>query len=72
MGRKYQYHIYNDFFSLLVTVQRKNDEYAIQFCKSVARDFYGLRDEYLQDVKCKYITEFSHESVVNLNMLKTK
>lgn len=69
-GWTYQYRVYNQFFDLLITAPHAGEDYAINLARNVAKDYYGLEDQYLNDIKCEYVTNFLIESVVNLNMLK--
>lgn len=67
---KYQYHVYNEHFSLIVTVNIKSPEYATGLGIQSAINFYGYDDKYTENVICDYITSFLHDSIVNVNMLK--
>ncbi|WP_176520891.1 hypothetical protein [Bacillus thuringiensis] len=40
----YQYHVYNEHMNFIVSVPKKEDEYAEQFAKNVAVDFYGMSE----------------------------
>lgn len=65
----YQYHAYNDHISIIVSVPVENQEYAVNFAKRVAFDFYDHTEDQLVDVKCDFIVKFWMESAINLNKL---
>jgi hypothetical protein len=70
--RKYQYHVYNEHMSFIVTVPLDTHEYAEGFAKRVAMDFYEYTEEQLEHVNVERMLEFWMESAINLKMLNTK
>ncbi|MGG2015467.1 hypothetical protein [Bacillus sp. S10(2024)] len=65
----YQYHVYNEHMSFIVSVPVKEDEYAERFAKRVAVDFYDYTEEQLQNVNVEFIVSYRIESAINLNKL---
>ena len=65
----YQYHVYNEHISLIVSVPIKEDDYAINFAKRVAKDFYDYTEEQLNNIQCEFIVMFFTESVINVKKL---
>ncbi|PHB24762.1 hypothetical protein COE80_17180 [Bacillus pseudomycoides] len=67
----YQYHIYNEHMSFIVSVPRKEDEYAERFAKRVAMDFYEYTEEQIQNVNVEFIVSYWMESAINLKKLNS-
>lgn len=65
----YQYHVYSDHISFIVSVPINTDEYAIGFAKRVALDYYDYTDEQFENVQCEFIVKFFSESAINLDKL---
>ncbi|PEU21543.1 hypothetical protein CN526_26890 [Bacillus wiedmannii] len=65
----YQYHVYNEHMSFIVSVPRKEDEYAERFAKRVAIDFYEYTEEQVENVNVEFIVSFWMESAINLKKL---
>ncbi|PEA74824.1 hypothetical protein [Bacillus wiedmannii] len=65
----YQYHVYNEHMSFIVSVSRKEDEYAERFAKRVAIDFYEYTEEQVENVNVEFIVSFWMESAINLKKL---
>ena len=68
--RKYQYQIYNHYINLIVTVPVESEEYALEFGKRTALDFYEAKEHHVMSLNVKYICSFREESVINIHMLK--
>jgi hypothetical protein len=66
---KYQYQVYNEHMNFLVSVPVKSDEYAANFGKRVAMDFYSYTDDQVENVKVELIVNFWMESAINLKLL---
>lgn len=66
----YQYHVYNDHISFIVSVPIESEEYAIDFAKRVALDFYDYPLWQLENVKCEFIVRFFCESFIDVNKLQ--
>ncbi|MEW4154514.1 hypothetical protein Q0N88_33390, partial [Bacillus thuringiensis] len=62
-------HVYNEHMSFIVSVPRKEDEYAERFAKRVAVDFYEYTEEQVENVTVEFIVSFWMESAINLNKL---
>lgn len=67
--RKYQYQVYNQYVNLIVTVPVESEDYALEFGKRTALDFYEAKEHHVTSLKVKYICSFRDESVINLHML---
>ncbi|PEA52435.1 hypothetical protein CON64_23775 [Bacillus pseudomycoides] len=65
----YQYHVYNEHMSFIVSVPVKEDEYAKRFAKRVAVNFYDYTEEQVQNVNVEFIVSFCMESAINLKKL---
>ncbi|AQY55073.1 hypothetical protein [Geobacillus phage TP-84] len=66
----YQYHVYNDHISFIVSIPMESEEYAIDFAKRVALDYLDYPLYQLDDVKCEFIVRFFCESVIDVNKLQ--
>lgn len=70
--RKYQYHVYNDHMSFIVTVPVDDEhKYAEGFAKRVAMDFYEYTEDQVKDVRVERVVEFMMESAINLKKLNS-
>lgn len=69
MNNSYQYHVYNEHMNFIVSVPKKDDEYAERFAKNVAIDFYEYTEEQVENVNVEFIVSFWMESTINLNKL---
>ncbi|ENQ3080880.1 TPA: hypothetical protein ROX98_001538 [Bacillus pseudomycoides] len=65
----YQYHVYNEHMSFIVSVPVKKDEYAERFAKRVAVGFYEYTKEQVQNVNVEFIVSYRMESAINLKKL---
>lgn len=70
----YQYHVYNSFTSIIVSVQVKSHEYALNFGKRVAIDFFQStkQDFENEELKCDFVCKFVAESAINVNDLNNE
>ena len=67
--RKYQYQVYNKHLNLLITIPIESEEYALNFAKRTAMDFYDAKSEFLLELKVEFICSFRDESVINVSLL---
>lgn len=65
----YQYHVYNDHMSFLVSVPVNTQEYAKGFAKRVAMDFYEYTEEQVENINVEFIVSYWMESAINLKIL---
>ncbi|MGK4040842.1 hypothetical protein AB0Y20_00975 [Heyndrickxia oleronia] len=65
----YQYHVYNEYMSFIVSVPVNTDEYAACFAKRVAMDFYDYTEDQVKDVNVEFIVSYWMESAINLKAL---
>ncbi|MEH7463607.1 hypothetical protein V7166_16405 [Bacillus thuringiensis] len=65
----YQYHVYNEHMSFIVSVPVKEDKYAERFAKRVAVDFYEYTEEQVKNVNVEFIVSYRMKSVINLKNL---
>lgn len=68
-NKKYQYHVYNEHISLLVSVPIESHAYAEEFAKRVAIDFYDYTEKQVEEVNTEFVTSFFIESVINIKKL---
>ena len=66
----YQYHVYNDHVSFIVSVPIESEEYAINFAKRVALDYLDYSLYQLDDMKCEFVVRFFCESFIDVNKLQ--
>ncbi len=69
MNYVHQYHVYNEYMSFIVSVPIETHEYAENFAKRVALDYYDYTEDQFKDMKCEFIVKFWMESAINLNEL---
>lgn len=69
MNYVYQYHVYNEHVSFIVSVPIETDEYAIGFAKRVALDYYDYTEDQFKDIKSEFIVKFWMESAIDLKKL---
>lgn len=67
--RKYQYQVNNHYINLIVTIPIESEEYALNFAKRTALDFYEAKNHHISDLKVNYICSFRDESVINIDLL---
>ncbi|MEH6888262.1 hypothetical protein V7024_00570 [Bacillus sp. JJ864] len=68
-NRSYQYHVYNEHMSFIVSVPVKEDKYVERFAKRVAVDFYEYTEEQVKNVNVEFIVSYRMESAINLKKL---
>lgn len=66
---KFQYHVFNQHISFIISIGIESEEYAVSLAKRTAVDFYDYEEVQALDLQAQLINGYRHDSVINVKML---